>query len=490
MAASSAASGAVRPIIAGFYPDPSVCRVGEDYYLANSSFEYVPGVPLWHSRDLVTWTEVGNAFEAGVHLAAGSIGPGRGVFAPTLRHRGDTWYLITTRVDHEPPGQTLVTASSPEGPWSAPVILPDIDGIDPDLAWDDEGVALVSYCTMRSDLWGIAQAAVDLETGRALEEPRLIWQGTGMANPEGPHLYRIGDWWYLLIAEGGTERGHSVSVARSRSPRGPFEAAPSHPILSHRSTTHPVQNTGHADLVQAADGSWALVYLGVRPAGYTPSFHVNGRETFIAGIDWVDGWPVVDEDRFKVPAPPHAFDDAFEGQALHTRWVSPGFAPASVTEPADAGVTLVHRDAPSAAWSGLYVRTRDPRWQVIAAVVPGDGIAGVGVRLDNRHWCEVRVGDGVARAVARIGPLKQQLGECAVVHGEVEVAIRAIDSLTDGPDDLELSVRAGGEDSVIGRIDGRYLSTEVASGFTGRVVGVRAVRGRVRLASVSYQPAD
>ncbi|NTV40112.1 MAG: glycoside hydrolase family 43 protein, partial [Demequinaceae bacterium] len=132
VAPSTAESGAVRPVIAGFYPDPSICRVGEDYYLANSSFEYVPGIPIWHSRDLVTWAQVANAFGAGSHLDDGSIGPGRGVFAPTLRHRGDTWYLITTRVDHEPPGQTLVTASDPAGPWSAPVTIPALEGIDPD----------------------------------------------------------------------------------------------------------------------------------------------------------------------------------------------------------------------------------------------------------------------------------------------------------------------------------------------------------------------
>lgn len=487
MAPSAEEPGAVTPIIAGFYPDPSVCRVGEDYYLANSSFEYVPGVPIWHSRDLVTWTQVANAFEAGTHLDAGSIGQGLGVYAPTLRHRGDTWYLITTRVDHEPHGQTLVTAAGPEGPWSAPVSIPALEGIDPDLAWDDDGVALVTYCAMAPEFWGIAQAAVDLETGRALEEPRLIWQGTGMAHPEGPHLYRIGEWWYLLIAEGGTERGHSVSIARSRSPRGPFESASSNPILSHRSTTHPVQNTGHADLVEAADGTWALVYLGVRAAGYTPGFHVNGRETFVAGVDWVDGWPVVDESRFGVPAASHGFADSFEGE-LDPRWVSPGLAPASVVETADAGVTLTQREAPNGAWSGLYVRARDPRWEAVAVVEPGIGLAGVGVRMDSAHWCEVWVGRSVARAVVRIGPLQQELGECAVAGEPVEVVLRAVDSTTEGPDDLEMAVRLGGAERVLGRIDGRYLSTEVASGFTGRVIGVRAVSGRVGLRSVSYRP--
>lgn len=148
-----------------------------------------------------------------------------------------------------------------------------------------------------------------------------------MSNPEAPHLYHRDGWWYLLIAEGGTERGHSVSVARSRSPRGPFEGHEANPILTHRSTNHPVQNTGHADLVQTPDGEWAMVYLGVRTAGISPGFHVNGRETFLAGIQWQDGWPTVDETRFAVPQPQHDFVDTFAGAELDPRWVSPTCIP-------------------------------------------------------------------------------------------------------------------------------------------------------------------
>src|SRR5690606_26324974 len=128
--------------------------------------------------------------------------------------------------------QLLFTAENPAGPWSDPVVVPGTVGIDPDLAWDEDGTCYLTWCAFEG---GIAQVTIDPTTGAVLSERRSLWSGTGMKAPEGPHLYRVGDWWYLLIAEGGTERGHSVSVARSRRPDGGFEPHPANPILTHRS---------------------------------------------------------------------------------------------------------------------------------------------------------------------------------------------------------------------------------------------------------------
>ena len=161
-------------------------------------------------------------------------------------------------------------------------------GIDPDLAWDSDGNCWVHF----SGLGGIARARIDPRTGDILDVPELTWSGSGLQYPEAPHLFQRAEAWYLLIAEGGTERGHCVSVARASSPTGPWEGAPANPILSHRSTDSPIQNTGHADLVEAADGSWWMVLLGVRPRGMSPRFHVLGRETFLTPVEWVDGWPI------------------------------------------------------------------------------------------------------------------------------------------------------------------------------------------------------
>ena len=166
----------------------------------------------------------------------------------------------------------LFTATDPAGPWSDGLPIEGISGIDPDLAWDEDGTAYVTYSGL--DLsgteighQGIRQVRVDLATGRVTEAPRALWSGTGLQFPEAPHLYRRGEHWYLVIAEGGTERGHAVSVARGPSPEGPFEPHPANPILSARSTGRAVQNTGHADLVETPDGGSAFVLLGMRPLG-------------------------------------------------------------------------------------------------------------------------------------------------------------------------------------------------------------------------------
>lgn len=142
---------------------------------------------------------------------------------------------------------------------------------------------------------GVYQAEIDLSTGKILTERKLIWEGTGGSFPEGPHLYNIDNRYYLVIAEGGTEYGHMVTVARSDQPYGPFEACPYNPVLSHRSISHPVQATGHVDFVQAHDGTWWTVLLGIRPIGY-PFHHHLGRETYLAPVTWTeDGWPLIGE---------------------------------------------------------------------------------------------------------------------------------------------------------------------------------------------------
>jgi xylan 1,4-beta-xylosidase len=484
-----AALTSVVPIIPGFHPDPSVCRVGDDYYLANSSFEYAPGVPLWHSRDLLTWSLVGNILDRPDQFLAGHASSDGGVYAPTLRHHDGRFWLITTDVSGRP-GQLVVSAEDPSGPWSAPMFLTGLSGIDPDLAWDEDGTCYVTYCSSDPELRGIAQARVDLETGTVLEAPRPLWSGIGLAYPEAPHLYQRGAYWYLLIAEGGTERGHSVSVARADRPEGPYAGAPTNPVLSHRSTTHPVQNTGHADLVQNADGSWAVVYLGVRPRGFTPMFHVNGRETFLAGIDWVDDWPVVDEGRHSGPVRDTSYTDTFDGSRLHPRWVSPGAGLSEVAAPQPGGgIQLRPGTGPRAAVGALTARVLDPAWRFEADLGLAHGSGALLLRLDDAHWCEIRADGGHVHAVVRIGPLETQHGAAVPLAGpSLTLRAEALAPTTGGPDDVRLSVVVDGTEHELTRFDGRYFSTEVAGGFTGRVVGLRALDGVVDVAEVRYAP--
>ncbi|MGY1747690.1 family 43 glycosylhydrolase [Modestobacter sp. SYSU DS0511] len=486
-----------RPVVPGFHPDPSVCRVGDTYWMVHSSFEYAPGVPVYRSNDLVRWEQVGHVLARPSQLDVSAAPGSGGITAPTLRfHDGRFWMVTTNLADGG--WQTLVTTEDPLGEWSEPVRMPEVRGIDPDLAWDDDGTLLVSYAGFGDGgPAGLVQQAVDPATGAALTERRHLWQGTGGKFPEGPHLYRIGERWYLLIAEGGTERGHAVTIARGPSPQGPWEACPHNPLLTARGTDSPVQNTGHADLVQRPGGSWAIVFHGVRPRGASPEFHVLGRETFAAEVVWEDGWPRLGE----WLTPPDAVVDVEElgGDQLPASWVSPRRFPDEVLAWEDGGwrLTAVAADPASEdlAFAGrrqehLYGRAR-------AVVDASDGVGGLSVRLDARHHLDLQVAGDVVRAVAQVGPLRSLLGETTVLPGDVALEVRAVpaeghfSSTTLGPDQLVAGVVGGdGAFTELGRIDGRYVSTEVAGGMTGRMIGVWCSSGSVAVRSFRYAGAD
>lgn len=315
-----------NPIIPGFYPDPSICRVGDDYYTVHSSFEYFPGVPIFHSKDLVHWRQIGHCLTRKSQLNLDKVRASGGIYAPTIRYHEGTFYMITTGVDCG--GNFYVTAKNPAGPWSEPVWL-DREGIDPSLFFDDDGT--VYYSRQEGGRHGYtAQRTLNLEKGK-LEGPlKKIWDGTGGIWPEGPHLYKINGKYYLMISEGGTSYGHMVTVARSDSPWGPFESNPNNPILTHRQLQdNPIRAVGHADLVETHDGWW-LVCLAIRPQG--GHFHHIGRETFLAPVAFNEaGWPVVNENgriELTMPAPklpqhiwpkPPARDN-FDGDKLAMQW--------------------------------------------------------------------------------------------------------------------------------------------------------------------------
>lgn len=287
--------GYKNPVIPGFHPDPSICRVGNDFYLVNSSFEYFPGVPLFHSKDLVHWDQIGYCLTRKSQINLTDIRASGGIYAPTIRYHNGVFYMIVTNVNHG--GNFIVTAQDPHGEWSDPIPV-DQTGIDPSLFFDDDGkVYYTGNTPWDGSKQGIYQFEIDVKTGKKLTETRMIWAGTGGRYPEGPHLYKIMGRYYLMIAEGGTEYGHMETIARSDNPWGPFVSCPYNPILTHRNENaqnNPIQGTGHADLVQAGDGSWWMVFLGFRNS--QGQFHHLGRETFLAPVSWTDdGWPVVNE---------------------------------------------------------------------------------------------------------------------------------------------------------------------------------------------------
>lgn len=321
------ATGTFRnPVIRGFHPDPSICRVGEDYFLAVSSFEYFPGVPLFHSRDLVNWRPLGHALTRPSQLDMRDRPASQGIFAPTLRYHEGTFYLVTTDVGGA--GNFMVTASDPAGPWSEPIVI-DHGCFDPSLCFDDDGRVFYT----RREHSRIVQSEIDIHTGQLRGSLQRVAHPFCSSDAEGPHLYKIDGWYYLLCAEGGTGYGHMITVGRSRSPMGPFEGCPHNPILTHRHLVpHAIRYTGHGDLVEAHDGSWWIVFLGTRhDPRYGYNFHVMGRETFLAPVSWIDGWPVINDGRpieleMKAPAlEPHPWpeiktDRVFEGAQMTPPW--------------------------------------------------------------------------------------------------------------------------------------------------------------------------
>jgi beta-xylosidase len=475
---------AANLIIPGFNPDPSVVQVGDDYYLATSSFEYRPGVPVYHSRDLANWELIGHVVDR-PGILDDSVRTSGGIWAPTIRHDGGRFYLIVT--DAMGKGNLLFTAEDPAGRWSDPTPLPDINGIDPDLAWDDDGTCYVTFSGLRLsppiEHRGIQQARIDLETGRALEEPRAMWSGTGLMFPEAPHLYRIGDWWYLMIAEGGTERGHAVSIARSESPDGPFAGCPANPVLSARSTARQVQNTGHGDLVVGPDGNWKMVLLGMRTTGGTRAFSPLGRESFITDVRWVDDWPVVDPVILPNDIPTPVFCDDFDAPELGPEWIGVRRFPGEMSSLADGVLHIAGErrtmDDPAPTFVGRRQRRLDAR--ITARVVDRRGVGGITVRYDEEHHYDLEIrGDGVV-ARARLATITDE--RCASLPSG-PVTLFAEMRRPDGffamtSDIITLGFETGVERHEVAAFDGRYLTAEAACSFTGRVAGMYCATGEL-----------
>jgi alpha-N-arabinofuranosidase len=294
-----------NPILAGFYPDPSICRAGNDYYLVNSTFAYYPGLPIFHSTDLANWEQIGFAMDRPEQLNLDGTHVSDGLFAPTIRFYKGTFYITCTNTSHG--GNFIITAKNPKGPWSNPVFLPNVKDIDPSLFFDDNGKAYIVYNSYAPDNKPqydghrtIRMYEVDLATGQTKgEEITLVNGGSDISQKpvwiEGPHIFKYNKTYYLMCAEGGTGYNHSEVIFRSKKAEGPYEPYAGNPILTQRQLSanrkNPVTSTGHADLVTTPDGSWYAVFLGCRP--YTDDQYNTGRETFMAPVQWKEDWPII-----------------------------------------------------------------------------------------------------------------------------------------------------------------------------------------------------
>lgn len=487
-----------NPVIPGFHPDPSVCRVGDEFFLVTSTFTWFPGVPIFRSRNLVDWELIGHVLDRASQLDLADTGgwSSMGVFAPTLRHHDGRFWMITTNVTNTGAHNFFVTAEDPAGPWSEPTFVA-VAGIDPDLAWDDDGNCWLHFSRGPD---GIARCRIDDTTGEVLEDPVPTWSGTGLQYPEAPHLYERDGIWYLLLAEGGTHAGHAVSIARGPSPTGPWEGCPTNPVLSHRSTDRPIQNIGHADLVEAPDGSSWLVCLGVRPKGMNDGFHVLGRETFLVPIDWVDGWPVVPHVEPEVDRRPPGPDapvarsgrDDFGGPDLDPRWIGMRRHPtelASLTN-LPGWLTLHGGDATLDDDRPVLVGRRQQHHLCRARALVDFGSAseaGLTVYLDGTaHYGVAIRGDRIVAHI-KTGPFDLDLGEAPAPDGPVVLRVET-GPHPHGSDTVSLGFEQDdGSFTVLAERDGRYLSTEMTGGFLGRVLGLYAVGGDAAIDWFDYE---
>ncbi len=492
-----------NPVIPGFYPDPSICRVGEDYYLVTSTFEYFPGLPVLHSRDLVHWRQIGHVLDRPSQLDLDGIKPSGGLYAPTIRYHDGTFYVINTHVrENEVHRNFIVTAADPAGPWSEPFWL-DAPGIDPSLFFDDGGRAW--YCGNRvpddgeqfrghREIW---LQELDLGEMQLTGPAFSLWQGAlnRAIHAEAPHIYKIDGLYYLLISEGGTAHDHAVTIARSESITGPYESNPRNPILTHRHLGYdfPISNTGHADLVETQNGEWWMVCLASRPYG---GYYYNlGRETWLVPVTWEDGWPLacpgIGHIPFEHPAPdlpeqrwpaPSACDH-FEGGTLGFQWnfirtpredfwslsANPGhlrlrLRPERII--GRANPSFVGRRQQHIDFSASLALTFTPR-------SPSEIAGIVALQNPNFHYRLVlTLNDAqvpILRLVKREDGNEEVIKELPVDAGKLYLRVEAHGQ------DYRFYYAARLDDwQLIAAVDGRILSTPVAGGFVGAVIGMYA----------------
>lgn len=478
--------GYINPVIPGCHPDPSICRTDDGYYLVNSSFQFFPGVPIFHSKDLIHWEQTGNCLDRPSQIKLDKAQSWGGIYAPTIRYNDGTFYMITTNVSDK--GNFLVHTTDPSKGWSEPVWLKQ-EGIDPSLYFENGKCYMVSNPDS-----GIHLCEIDPKTGEQFTESVCIWNGTGGRYPEGPHIYKKDGWYYLLISEGGTEYGHKITIARSRGIYGPYLANPANPILTHinqNAQSSPIQGTGHADMVEAEDGSWWLVCLAFRPQ--SGNHHLLGRETFLAPVRWdKDAWPVINGDgtlslQMNVPTLPQTTAPAkpvrtyFTASRLSPEWIylQNPLPDNYILDGKALKMKGTAAGLDQANISPTFVARRQEHINFTATVslslknaAKGDE-AGISLYRETHSHYDLflrKESGGLAIVLRyRLGALLHT--ECAIPVRQDSVQLR----ITGTPDYYMFEYSSDGTTfRSAGTMDTRYLSSETTGGFTGTVIGLYA----------------
>ncbi|WP_157220726.1 glycoside hydrolase family 43 protein [Flavisphingomonas formosensis] len=495
-----------NPILSGYYPDPSITRVGDDFYLVNSSFSHFPGLPVFHSRDLVSWVQIGNAIDRPSQLNLGGRAVSDGAFAPDISWHNGLFYIVNTCVRC---GENFViTASNPAGPWSDPIWLP-FEGIDPSIYWEGDRAFIVNNRAPAEPPRYDGHRAIwiqefDWRAGKMVgESTQIVNGGVDIRRKpiwiEGPHIFKKDGYYYLIAAEGGTSDNHSEVVFRSASLRGPYLPYAGNPILTQRdldpARPDPVAAAGHAKFVQLPNGDWWATFLATRP--YRAGLFNVGRETFLLPVSWRDGWPQILPQRTAIPfaaarpalpvqSPPplptsgdFSYIDNFEEGRLGPQWIGIR-TPLTPFYRLDGGALVLSHGAALGDRTGVpafigrrqqhhiatisttmrFTPDRDGERAGLAAVQSDDSFLFFGI---------VRI-DG-----------KAMIALCARDKAQADRLVAAAPVRVGKPVTLTIRVSGGrmGFDYAVGKerhnllqnFDASFLSTTRAGGFVGTVIG-------------------
>ena len=475
----------LNPIIRGFKPDPSLCKANGKFYLVCSSFQYFPGVPLFESSDLVNWEQIGFCLTKESQLPLDNVRSSGGIFAPTIRFNNGRFYMVTTNVGHEKGGNFYVWTDDIYGEWSDAVFV-DQGGIDPSLFFEDGKTYFLSNGTDEDGRGTIFQCEIDITAGKKLSESKNLWNGTGGRYLEAPHLYRIGNYYYLLAAEGGTEYGHMVVCARSDELWGPYKSCPENPVLTNRNLGgYQLQGTGHADLVEDDSGNLWMYMLGFRQIDKWLTYHHLGRETCMVPVSFTKNeWLSVTDtiapllvETYRIPSNVKQNlqnDINFKKSGWEKNWQFLrtykkenylfGKDSLKIKSTSD---TL---DTPGGSPSFICHFQKEFNMELSVTVSVFEGEAGVSVYMDENHHYDLALvkDSGVYKVVLRlnVGDIKYGKASVPVSNNSARLVIRS-DPVNYHfyycKDDTEIS---------LGSAQTRYLSSEVAGGFTGTALGL------------------
>ena len=515
-----------NPILAGVHPDPSIVRVGKDYYLINSTFGFFPGIPIYHSTDLVNWTQIGNAIHRPEQMPFDDIYlTNNGVYAPAIEYRDGIFYIINTCVNCG--GNFVVTATDPAGPWSDPIWMPHLIGIDPSIFFDDDGKTYVVHhrdpegdkkrYPAHTALWVME---VDPVTFEQLSDDVMLVDAGDEAPwntdyHEGPHIYKVDGTYYLSAPGGGTGYYHQQLIYRSDDIFGKYEPNPNNPILTQfglpDDRENPVTATGHADMFEDTNGDWWAVFLATRiydlPDNQDPGYFHTGRETFMLPVTWQDGWPTILE----------------KGEVLPYTVKKPNLPPAQPVSRATTGNFIVREQftEKTLAPHWLFVRTpHNTWWQTgnnVLSMEPRNERLGerkqpsfIGRRLahmkasfstkvtfspqsiteeagllalqNDEHY--YTFGLGLNKSGETVLRIRQCAGKDSPIHGTV-LAEKVINANSDNSIELRMDIDKSQLDFsysldgknyqlLVDNADAKILTSAVAGGFVGAVVGMYA----------------